>query len=181
MLRGRRSTYGLSNTEKFLPYIKQLMADPANGIEIPRSGAFASVKLSTLYVMWQGALQYLIEGTSVSTEQRQAAALIKSTFIAKENKEKDALVITPRTGRESSPKHTMKAATQIVSEMRLDNPSCMWKEEFLEWVASGEVDVIWMKRGLALNGDDIDFVRNICDQNGWEHDVTINQIKVVKT
>jgi len=178
--RGRRSTLTYSNALHFVPYLIHLMENPAEGIVIPRS-QFPTTKLITLYLKWQGALQYFVENkTGEHSDYQQAAALVKTSFIARIDAAADVLRIEPRTGHERTAKNTLRSAHAIVTKARHDTPRVEWKNDFLDWVAAGEVGIPFIRKGLALEAEDVEFVRSLSVDNGWDHDVTLNQIKVVK-
>jgi len=179
-IRGRRSTLSRANAEEFLPFMQQLVSDPAKGVVIVRKESFPTVGLHTLYLKWQGALQYLIEYTSVERSLKDMAALIKTSFIARENYQADSLVVTLRTGRERTTKKSLKLGAKLVEVRTHDAPRTQWKEEFLEWAASGESGVPFIRSGLVLNDEDIEFVRSLCDGAGWDHDVSMMEIRAMK-
>jgi hypothetical protein len=164
---------------QFMPYITKLMTSPAEGITIPR-GEFPMCKLHTLYLKWMGALQWMIESAAAPEEHRNAAAVIRTSYVAREDKSGDCLRITPRTGSEQSTHKQASLAIKRVEKLRNDTPRVAWKADFIEWCESGEDGVPFIRKKLALDGDDIDFVRNISDQNGWSCIVNINEIRVLK-
>lgn len=180
MLRGKRSTLSLVNTESFRPFFEQLIEDPTKGLVIDRKMCFPNASLHTLYLKWQGAVQFLVESKIVDEEQRRLGSLIKTSFIAREDAESDALVVSLRHGRERTPKRAQEKAQRIVDRSRTAAPSTEWKNAFLEWASGGEVGVPFMRTDVALSSDDIEFVRSLCEQNEWEHDVCFTKIKTIK-
>lgn len=180
MLRGKRSTLSLVNTESFRPFFEQLIEDPSKGLVIKRAEHFPTVSLHTLYLKWQGAVQYLVESKIVDEEQRRLGSLIKTSFIAREDIENDSLVVSLRHGRERTPHKAQERAQQVVDRSRAAVPSVEWKNAFLEWASGGEIGVPFVRTGVTLSPDDVEFVRSLCEQNEWEHDVSFTKIKAIK-
>lgn len=176
--RGKRSTLTRENAGEFRQYIETLAASPVEGVTILRN-QHRGVTLNTLYQKWMGALQWMIESKDTSPDQRQAAALIKTSYHAVKDTQLQGLRIVPRTGKESTPKHTNQLANKILARPDIVR-SDVWKNQFLEWLTAGEVGVPYIMKGLSLQPDDIEFVRHICGEAGIECDVNFTTIKAMK-
>ncbi len=176
--RGKRSTLTEENAGEFRQYLEALALSPAEGVIILRR-EHRGVTLSTLYQKWMGALQWMIEDKKTTQDQKQMAALIKTAYHAVKDESIEGLRIVPRTGKESTPRVVQQAANKILDKPEIIK-SDIWKNAFVEWLTSGEVGVPLIIKNLTLRADDIEFVRNICDQAGIEHDVTFTTIKAMK-
>lgn len=177
--RHKRSTLTYSNARLFLPYILALIENPADGIDIPQKD-FPTAKLRTLYLKWMGALQYFIEAPDDEYKtQQQACAMIKATFVARLDVKNNCLAVRPRGAVDYSPKKHFNKAYEVLRAM--DSPKASeWKGVFLEWVASGEVGVPLVIKNLQLTEADVEFVRTMCEEQGWECSVNLLEIRAVK-
>jgi hypothetical protein len=154
-----------------LPYVKYA-AENMSDFEIP---CFPGVRVNTMYLKWQGAIQYLIEDHFKDPVLQKLGALLKSLTIAKKGngclvirfKVADPTVyrdgVKPRPADGTSPRieptdktirsPLTKHAENIIAEARAATAD--WKTDLIDWIQSGDPDEPFIRKDLMLSEDDI--------------------------
>lgn len=203
--RWKRSTLTESNAMKMLPYIRELYST-RKPIEIP---CFPGTKLDTMYLKWMGSLQWFIEADNVSQDLKNIAAMIRSITRPKKNHQDNTLIIgftvpdaalymsygqtglplaIPTTQEKfaETPEETEhrkssvdRQASEIVAHARIEQ-GVQWKEDLIEWVQSGEAGIPFVKKGLVLTNDDVEFLKSFAQNADLVYEVKPDEIRMMK-
>lgn len=196
-----RSTYSEKNSIIMLPYIKEAAVRRRDFEIIPFPGA----TLTTMYLKWMGALQWLIAEPGVAQETKTLCALIRSITKARKDMERGVLIIrflvtdpslyinspgklliqdsqTPPSADAPHQDKKMphdKEAEAILEQARMSQ-GIGWKEDMIEWVQSGDADVPFVKKGLVLTNDDVAFIQGLAKNAELLSEITHDTIRLMR-
>lgn len=201
-VRWKRSTLSERTALQMLPYIRHA-ATYRKDFEID---IFPGANLNTMYLKWQGALQWMLESSTVDADTKTLVALIKSITRARKDAQRGKLIIrflvsNPTAYIENpDPLARVQAAPAIPSESETGgsretfvNKKAMdvleqartkqgisWKQELIEWCQSGDTDTPFIRKGLVLTAEDLDFVRALADNAELASEITHDTIRLMK-
>ena len=161
-----RSTCTSKNFEEFRPYL-ELCATGVD-VDIPHAD-FPRCGERSLYQKLCDAFLWAMNYEDKQTQERYAA-LRGATFI---DRRSDRIMVRHR-------KDIVGARDVGRSAAHAPSAALNWKQEFLEWLENGPTGVPYVRQGLTLGADDIQFVKTMCKDVGADCEVTVNQLKAIK-
>lgn len=181
--RWKRSTLSARSALEMRPWIVALVNSPRE-LSIPYS-AFPGCSARTVYVKFLDALRWYIEmDPMITQEERNAIAYLKQIIIIEQGEE--SLNIFPASvggeinaRKPGRPVKALEEATATAEKVRAKT-SVAWKELFLEWMNAGDPSQPFHQKKLVLGPVDIDWLKNICEQNDWPYKATMTEVWVSK-
>lgn len=199
--RWKRSTLCKSNTDTMMPWIN-LGITQMKDFEVP---CFTGVSLSSMYQKWRGAIQYINESSEYDTDFKRKVALldvitktirdevrgvIRVRFTADpglyfENKlpevgnlpprEKDGVKLTQNRAKSKAQEQNL----EVVNSVRLAQGTD-WKAALIEWLSAGEASEPFIRKGMILTPEDIEFVKSLATTADLIYDVSMTHVRVSK-
>jgi hypothetical protein len=140
---------------------------------------FASNSPETLRRKLTDARKYLVDHTPNEEERIKWVMIRNQTFIEiSYNPDEGVWIRWSDTFRKrlghTTPEH--KTATQEIQERR----TVPWKERLLDWLEQPDAGAVFSMTGLALTGDEVQWVEGMCTERMFEYRVNPTMIRIVR-